>query len=404
MVCFWARRRRKLMPRAALPPFTLCCAAGMHLVRLDPSRFWRSARCPACRTAVDPLRAVRLVQWLRGNAPRSAVRVGGRRITAGPALAVFSLVLALMVAAMFALLGDRVWVGTILLYTGRWVWLVPIAALGVIVGIADWKWLGVQAAAIWVVLVGVMGLETGWRSLMPKPGGMPIRVATYNVEGGDRVALRMREFVAAHRPDIIALQECREPLRELLPSLLEGYQVDISAGCVASRFPIDTVRAMPQSQFERVGGLLVTTYILRTPSGPVALTNLHLETPRKGLEWLLGSQAGTAPGRIADNILLREIESRLARRWVDSTAVPRLVTGDFNLPADSRIFRISWGDLTNAWSEAGRGFGYTRLAGWIRARIDHVLVDDRFAVTRAAVGADYGSDHLPLIVEVVLRR
>ena len=332
------------------------------------------------------------------------MRIGTRRLTAGPALAVFSLALALTIAATFALLGDRVWIGTILLYTGRWVWLVPIVALGVIVGIADWKWLGVQAAAIWVVLVGVMGLETGWHSLMPKPGGMPIRVATYNVEGGDRVALRMREFVDAHRPDIIAIQECGEPLQRTLASLLEGYQVDVSAGCVASRYPIDTVRAMPQSQFNRVGGLIVTTYILRTPAGRMALTNLHLETPRKGLEWLQGDQIGSAPARIARNITRRETESRLARRWVDSASLPRLVTGDFNLPADSRIFRTSWGDLTNAWSAAGRGFGYTRLAGWIRARIDHVLVDDRFAVTGAEVGADYGSDHLPLIVEVVLRR
>ena len=52
---------------------------------------------------------------------------------------------------------------------------------------------------------------------------------------------------------------------------------------------------------------------------------------------------------------------------------------------------------------AGNGWGYTKLNGWIRVRIDHVLVDARLEAVGAAVGADYGSDHLPFIAEVQFR-
>ena len=38
------------------------------------------------------------------------------------------------------------------------------------------------------------------------------------------------------------------------------------------------------------------------------------------------------------------------------------------------------------------------------ARIDHLWVDDRWAVARCWVGPDLGADHLPVLAEVVLRR
>jgi endonuclease/exonuclease/phosphatase (EEP) superfamily protein YafD len=48
----------------------------------------------------------------------------------------------------------------------------------------------------------------------------------------------------------------------------------------------------------------------------------------------------------------------------------------------------------------GRGLGGTRLNGWIRARIDHVVADDSWEIVEAEVGQDVGSDHLPMIATV----
>jgi endonuclease/exonuclease/phosphatase (EEP) superfamily protein YafD len=72
--------------------------------------------------------------------------------------------------------------------------------------------------------------------------------------------------------------------------------------------------------------------------------------------------------------------------------------GDFNTPPESTTYRRAWGAWTNAFSVVGRGLGGTRLNGWIRARIDHVLGDDAWTFVDARTAADVGSDHLPLRV------
>jgi len=78
------------------------------------------------------------------------------------------------------------------------------------------------------------------------------------------------------------------------------------------------------------------------------------------------------------------------------------VLGDFNTPVESAFFRESWGDLADAFSVAGTGFGMTKYNGWIRVRIDHVLTNDQWHVDRARVGADAFSDHRPLLVDLTL--
>jgi endonuclease/exonuclease/phosphatase (EEP) superfamily protein YafD len=135
------------------------------------------------------------------------------------------------------------------------------------------------------------------------------------------------------------------------------------------------------------------------------LSNLHLETPRHGLQHLIqGSSLATSRVEIEANTLLREVESRQARRWVDSVGGPRIVVGDFNLPVESGIWQDHWSGLVDAHAAAGLGFGFTRLNGWIRVRIDHVLTDGAWRPVRSTVGPDYGSDHLPLIVDLVPAR
>jgi len=58
--------------------------------------------------------------------------------------------------------------------------------------------------------------------------------------------------------------------------------------------------------------------------------------------------------------------------------------------------------LTDAFSRAGFGLGATRLNGWIRVRIDHVLTGPGWYADSVKLGPDLGSDHLPLIVDLTL--
>ena len=106
---------------------------------------------------------------------------------------------------------------------------------------------------------------------------------------------------------------------------------------------------------------------------------------------------------MVENTEIRGIEARLAREWVTTGSGPLLVLGDFNTPVESAFFRDQWGDLADAFSVAGVGFGITKHNGWIGARIDHVLASDEWHVDRAVVDTQQLSDHSALIVDVTLR-
>jgi endonuclease/exonuclease/phosphatase (EEP) superfamily protein YafD len=84
---------------------------------------------------------------------------------------------------------------------------------------------------------------------------------------------------------------------------------------------------------------------------------------------------------------------------------PVIVAGDFNMPADSDIYRENWQGYANAFSKAGFGYGWTVRGGHrgivIGARIDHILTDGGMRVLRCETGPDVGSDHLPLIADIV---
>ena len=199
-----------------------------------------------------------------------------------------------------------------------------------------------------------------------------------------------------------------------------------------SRWPIQFADTMPRAAFVRVSRLgyggtgIVIRYSIAHPAGAFQFVNLHLETARKGLESLLGSeglvpdiatgvpspeqgqrvsQSGIDP--VALNARVREGEAERASVWSarKMDEVPVIIAGDFNMPVESSIYRRYWSGLTNAFDSKGLGFGFSKHEGsLLRLRIDHVLSAPKwFRVRGAWVGADVGSDHRPMIADVTRR-
>ena len=90
-----------------------------------------------------------------------------------------------------------------------------------------------------------------------------------------------------------------------------------------------------------------------------------------------------------------------------STPASMILAGDFNMPVDSTIYRDVWNRYANAFSTSGFGFGHTKhtdVRGWrFGIRIDHILTGPGWWPKRCRVGPDIGSDHLPLLVDLVVR-
>jgi vancomycin resistance protein VanJ len=400
---------------------TARCPCG-EVFHGDESHAGRKLRCRCGRFVELPVRVK--AKAMAGKAPvtpsrrpaapprtrPAARREGGARARLARWLAAASWgYLAGAIAACMVLwgLGDRAVPATIFLFAGKWPLLLPLAVLVPLAAGVRARLLLPLAAAAGVVLVGVMGWRAGVRLPAEDGGGMRLRVVTFNADGGDGASVRLPDLLDAWRPDVVAFQECTGNLINAIEALHGWYHHEKDSLCLLSRYPIVRAAMMERTTLQHIaeissiGGTgIVIRYTLRTPGGDIDLTNVHLETPRKGFEALEGS-GGWAGMRT--NTELRAVEAHLARAWVDQGTAPRLVVGDFNTPVESRIFQEHWRGLDDAWEAAGRGFGWTKDNGWIRVRIDHVLMGPGWHARRISVSADAaGSDHHPLIADLQL--
>jgi endonuclease/exonuclease/phosphatase (EEP) superfamily protein YafD len=371
-------------------------------------------RVPRSRRRRRHSRLGRLRRWLGASVRAPHDVLGSRRSVLARAAALLAwayLGTVCLLAAVIWTLGDSWWPATVLLFLGRWIFLLPLALLVPAALLVRRAPLLVPLLLAALVVLGpVMGFRTGWRRWLPSAGGSHVRVVTLNVDGGELLVAQLPFLVKDWSADVVALQECGPALAAAARTLPGWNEHDEGELCLLSRFPIREARAMDRSALERVkegtagigGAGYVVRYALETPRGVVGFTNLHLETPRKGFEALFGGSDWFDVDRLRANTILRDVESDLAARWVSQGRTPLLVAGDFNTPVESRIFRHRWGWLDDAFSRAGAGFGMTKYNGWIRVRIDHVLTGRGWHADRAVVGPDVGSDHRPLIVDLTL--
>lgn len=92
-----------------------------------------------------------------------------------------------------------------------------------------------------------------------------------------------------------------------------------------------------------------------------------------------------------------------------SQGTPTIIAGDFNMVDQSADYDLLIeAGLHDAFRERGWGLGLTYPTGYARApiamrpfvRIDYVWHTDNFRTIRAWVGPNWGSDHLPLLVDL----
>jgi endonuclease/exonuclease/phosphatase (EEP) superfamily protein YafD len=113
--------------------------------------------------------------------------------------------------------------------------------------------------------------------------------------------------------------------------------------------------------------------------------------------------------RIKRNILDREDQSNCLAAAVSKEKLPFILGGDFNAPENSIIlyplFRLG---LKNTFSERGFGFGYTKghdlQLGFSFIRIDHIFVSAEWLPVLSQVGSSLGSDHRPMLADVLLAK
>ncbi len=250
--------------------------------------------------------------------------------------------------------------------------------------------------------MGIAGFNIPTEPTAWIPGEAPhqLRVVSFNMGQIRQPEAALLDLVAQVNPDVLALQECDPDAARHLANADHWNIVLHQSSCIATRLKVIASEQRDPEAIWKLGGSGVNAkYVLDRQGQPFTLVNLHLETVREGLQGLIRSR-GTDSAEMTNNLAQRELESALARLYTREVKGPLIVTGDFNIPVESAIYRREWSDLGSAFHLAGWGTGYTKHTRWHGIRIDHVLVGPGWEVTRAWVGPDVGGDHRPMVADL----
>lgn len=301
-------------------------------------------------------------------------------------------------AALFNALGpERWWVTAFNLYLPQWYWAVPAALLfGAHLALAR-RWVWLPLLCLFYIGGPLMGRRWGAGQTAP---GAHLRVMTYNVDG-DQGGDLIRAEVEAAQPDLVFLQESGTPPWHA------GWNCAGFAEKILSKLPLSDVNTpiLPASPEWR----RYTTASTEVGGRRIALVDLHLDTPREGIFEIRHS--GLAGVSLFErNMADRVYKAAGIAQALRSETGPMLVCGDLNAPEPSLVCRtLLHLGLRDAFSQAGHGYGYSyghRLSVGLHrpfVRIDHILVSRDWAVEACRVGGMEGSDHRPVIADLVLR-
>lgn len=296
-----------------------------------------------------------------------------------------------------ALTGDRLWPIALMNNLLHW-WLLfsfPLLALML------WqrRWWGAGLAGLNVVfflwLFGGLFFPNLHTPDLPAGNADTLTVMAYNVGSGwaqpDDLIAALQDSGA----DVVALlevapwqaDELSEALEDLYPyRVLYGYGV--TGKGLLSRYPIleEELFSLPTSHMTHLRATL------NVDGMPLNLIAAHPPRPHIG-------RGGFYYSRGHDDIVtLAEMAA--------SADGPTIMLGDFNtsdLGEDYAL--VANTGLTDAFRVAGWGFGLTfpnrPLPFRPVTRIDYIWYSEHFYAVRAWVGPDAGSDHLPVLAELV---
>ena len=292
-------------------------------------------------------------------------------------------------------------------FFGRWVWWLDVLAnfraqylaglvvSGVVLAASRrwrrWGYASLLVAALNLVLV--LPLYLG--SPVADPALPDLRVMNFNLLSSNESYADVIEYIGTVDADLVVLHEASRPWEVAIDTADLGYQV---------------IRARSEN-------LIFGTLILVRGSDLTALSYGFAATSPRAVELSFSPEGWdervevlvTHPLAPTDQerAALRDAQLSFAAEWAAGREGPFFVVGDLNATPWSWAFRKlkAAGSLHN--SQDGFGLQATFPANaspLLRVPIDHLLYSDGLGVRERLLGPALGSDHFPLIIDLVRLR
>lgn len=220
--------------------------------------------------------------------------------------------------------------------------------------------------------------------------GSPLKLIHANVLSSNIEFERLLEFVAAEDPDMIFLQEVTANWVEGTASLLKDYPNSYTEPrtgnfgiSVFSKIPFDSIRHVDSPPLN-YPTILATISI---GDEQISMISSHPTIP--------------VSGRLYE---ARNEQLASMAEMVNQASGRVILLGDFNSSIWCAQFRQL--EKSTGLKNVRRGFGvmptWPTYLPFAMIPIDHALVSKSISVSEVRTGANIGSDHLPLIVTVIL--
>jgi endonuclease/exonuclease/phosphatase (EEP) superfamily protein YafD len=270
--------------------------------------------------------------------------------------------------------------------------IMALACLLVCIALHAW-WSALLAfVTVGLNLAGVVPWYLSPPQVALHPPHFPVKVLFANVESTNRNFAALIGLVREENPDVVIIQEATERWIDHLHVIEERFPYAKALPrpggvgiALYSRIPVERFDVVPLGS-ERLPGLLARVHL---GSGVLSLATAH---PRPPLH--------------RHTFRHRNEQLRDTAAMVQALPGPKILVGDLNTslwsPYYAQLMRQT--GLVNA----REGFGVvptwpTFMPGpFLMIPIDHCLVSQDIRVIRLRAGRNIGSDHLPLIVDMVI--
>jgi endonuclease/exonuclease/phosphatase (EEP) superfamily protein YafD len=265
---------------------------------------------------------------------------------------------------------------------------VSLLCLFICISLQAWVWALYSLAAFALNLAAIAPWYLPPARASGAEPGQAITVICANVQYTNTNYAPFLGLIHEEMPHVVIAQEANEPWLAHLSQLTAQFPYAVtvpgrggSGIALYSRLPIAHAEAVYLGQQRRPGVIAR----LNLGTSVLAVVTIH---PRAPLH-------DRAFGDRNEQLLA-------ATKVVERVPSPKLLVGDFNTSPWSPYYKRVVRD-TNL-RDARKGFGllptWPAALSWIGLPIDHCLVSPELSVARMRTGANIGSDHLPLIIDL----
>lgn len=302
----------------------------------------------------------------------------------------------LFAVSIVVLAADRFWLVDLL--TFAWPYVIAAGALLVAGALVTRRLKAIVIAVAGLAIAIIPAADVPTARASATAGGLKVLTANLYVQNPEDPAVFI-ELLRGEKPDIVVLQETTARWEQaisasgLFPYESSREALDRDGLKVFSALPIRAETELKRAFTEERAYKQPLRLELDMAGKPLFLYAFHPETPRRLWQWrdrnaYLSAAADAVKG--------------------DLEKAPVIVAGDWNTPTWSPFFRgflrqAGLASTAGGWLQPVTRFSLKldRLA-YVGASIDHVAVSPDFSVRQRRVGPAYGSNHLPVIVEVTL--